>query len=234
MADQRDQYGRGYGAGRQDDRGRRESIFGSDDRSSRSGDDDRGFLSRAGEQVRNWLGGDDDNGGYTGSSGGYGDRGRYGQGGAGSAQGGGRSSGGRDHPQSWGEANSTQDDDWLRDDSRQGFGQRRGAGGHPDEHYHHWRDQQISQFDRDYEDYRRERQQQFHSDFETWRKNRQSGQSGVGQGMTGTQTAGGQTGGSAMLGSAGTTGTSPGTGAGEDDASRETETAGGSRAGRTR
>ncbi len=38
--------------------------------------------------------------------------------------------------------------------------------------YLHWREQQISKFDRDYDDWRSERRQKFSSDFDTWRTNR--------------------------------------------------------------
>ncbi|MGA0544104.1 hypothetical protein ACO2Q1_02390 [Brevundimonas sp. VNH65] len=38
--------------------------------------------------------------------------------------------------------------------------------------YLHWREQQMSKFDRDYDDWRSERRQKFSSDFDTWRSTR--------------------------------------------------------------
>lgn len=212
------------------ERSRSGSIFGSNDRAR--DDDDRGFFERAGDQIRDWMGGDDDQrrGSYRDddrfrreTGGGYGSGARYGAtGGASDRQygGGAGSYGRRDHAQSWGEANQSMDDSWTTtgDTRRSGSGRR----DHFDDHYRSWRDQQIQQFDRDYEEYRREQQQQFHSAFDDWRKARQSRQSG---GTTATGSTG-----TGMSGSAGTGATTSGSATGTTgSAERETESTGGKR-----
>ena len=82
----------------------------------------------------------------------------------------------RDHPQSWGEANRSENETL-------GYGEFRGTlggfgnqtfGSSQDDHYRSWRDRQMSQLDTDYADYCREREQQFNQDFDSWRRNRQS------------------------------------------------------------
>ncbi|MBX3477778.1 MAG: hypothetical protein KF910_09225 [Brevundimonas sp.] len=53
----------------------------------------------------------------------------------------------------------------------QGSGRDMGRPDHePD--YLHWREQQMSKFDRDYDDWRNERRQKFSSDFDSWRSSR--------------------------------------------------------------
>jgi hypothetical protein len=67
---------------------------------------------------------------------------------------------------------------WDRDDyrrtSRAGTSDRsdRSRHGH-DPHYSSWRDQHMSELDRDYDDYRRENQSRFESEFGSWREKRQ-------------------------------------------------------------
>lgn len=51
------------------------------------------------------------------------------------------------------------------------------------EHYRHWRQQQISRFDQDYENWRDERRRKFASEFDKWRQARQ---------QQGAQTTGGE------------------------------------------
>lgn len=184
MAD--DRYRRDRG-----ERSRGGSIFGSNDRAR--DDNDRGLFERAGDQIRDWMGGDEDRGRGSDRDDG---RSRHDTG-AGSY-------GRRDHAQSWGEANQSMDDSWTTtgDTRRSGSGKR----DHFDDHYHSWRDQQIQQFDRDYQEYRREQQQQFHSAFDDWRKSRQARQSGGTTAGAGTAAA--------------TSGSSAGTTVGAD---RETE-----------
>jgi hypothetical protein len=115
----------------------------------------------------------------------------------------------RDHPQSWGEANRSENESLGYGDfsgTLGGFGNQT-FGSSQDDHYRSWRDRQMSQLDRDYADYCREREQQFNQDFDSWRRNRQSqspsgdlgGASNAGVGtttssMTGTAGAGSEAG----------------------------------------
>jgi hypothetical protein len=57
-------------------------------------------------------------------------------------------------------------------DRARGLNRGYGAGG-GDDHYHEWRNQQISALDRDYDEYRNESRQKFHSEFGSWREKRQ-------------------------------------------------------------
>jgi hypothetical protein len=202
--------------GWREERGREpsNSIFGDDDRdrwSRGSGEEDRGFLERAGEGIRSWFAGDEGGRGGTrypgpshyGSQHGYGGfQGDYSGGGGQGGFGGQGDYGG----------------------GRQSFsGGRYGSGEH--DHYLSWRERQIAELDRDYEEYCRERQQRFQSDFDSWRQSRQGGSGAGTTASTGSS------------GSSGTTGGSTQTGAimgGSDDtagsaARNETESAGGSR-----
>lgn len=137
-------------------------------------DEDRGFLDRAGDEVRSWFGDEEaerrrrlDERDEQEQEARYGGRsdsryrpgavsgGGYGSYRAGSADyGAGRGAGATSN---WG----------------LGAGQDRNDWGH-DPNYHAWRSRQLEQFDRDYADYRREHQSRFDSDFGGWRQTRQT------------------------------------------------------------
>ena len=147
------------------------------------GADDRGFLERAGDEVRSWFDDDDhdrdDRSRRRGSFGGPGDPGTMsrsgyeGPSGDRSARerpaeeyeggGGGRSRFGR---ATYGGSNPDQDPF-----ATSGEAARR----HDDEHSHYrsWRDEQVARLDRDYAEFRRERESEFHSEFDRWRGRRQ-------------------------------------------------------------
>jgi hypothetical protein len=126
--------------------GRSDSIFDDDDR--QRGDDHRGFFQRAGEEVRSWLGQQDRN---------RPDHDHPGQ--------------GRDEP--WGGGSDWRDNQTGRTSFDRGPGT---STRFPhDDHYLSWREQQISQLDRDYDEYCRERQQSFENDFSRWRERRTQG-----------------------------------------------------------
>lgn len=219
MADRDDGY-RGYGrpsgryyenreydrGGRSRDDDNRSWFSGSDNDRGRDNwrgrDDDRGFLERAGEQVRSWFSDDDDDrrerGGDRYRRDDWQDRSR-GRGFGGGMMSGNRGSYDRDdrHPQTFGGEPTSGGYDHRRDEWRgrsggyeaggsrygatSGYGagssrnQHSGRGGsHPhDEHYSEWRNQQLSELDRDYDDYRRENREKFHSEFTNWRGQRQ-------------------------------------------------------------
>lgn len=200
MADDR-RYGRG------DDRDRYSGSGRTDENRGTMGgrhEDDRGFIERAGDEVRSWFGDEDA------------DRRRHmdaredpehthhyhspanHQGGPGGGQWGSRNQPGP----SYGQGSS------ARGAYTQGsFGQgpedqRRGNYGafvpgsvrrdHPqswgeaqdnvhDVHYRNWRDTQMEQLDRDYEEFRRHRQANFNREFDEWRQSRQGQQSQMGQ-----------------------------------------------------
>jgi len=168
------------------------------DRNRGGGNDDRGFLERAGEQVRSWFSDDDDDhrrdrGGDRYQRDDWQDRARsqgqqrdrgYGWGSMMSGQGG-RGNYDRDDrpPQTTrGEPTSGGYDhhreEWRGATSDRGMGSSRnqfsGGGRLPhDDHYQEWRQQQMSELDRDYEEYRREHRDKFHSEFTSWRGQRQ-------------------------------------------------------------
>jgi hypothetical protein len=179
-------------------RDRDSSIFSDDDDDRRRsagrwsgepsrGDDERGFLDRAGDEVRSWFGDeeaerrrerdmmrDDARSAFGGFEG---DEGRrtpdY-------REGGGRFGG---------------EPAWGREEGVYGRSARTGrglaGGSQSDENYRRWRSQQIDRFDREYEDYCRERQQAFEKDFDSWRSSRltQSGApSATGSGRSAGQT----------------------------------------------
>ena len=163
--------------------------------------DDRGFIDRAGDEVRSWFGdeeaerrrrmderydernrtrdeGDEGRGRYGAGAGD-----RYGHGGGGSRSDYGRSSGERDYGASSYSADRSQSGrgyDRDRDDGRaygQGSPSNYGVSGdrhrsHHDESYQSWRDRQMADYDRDYEDYRRENQSRFETEFTSWRTTR--------------------------------------------------------------
>ena len=156
-------YGRATGAWRdRDDRSR------DYDRSGRSRDEERGFLDRAGDEVRSWFGDEeaerrrerDEREAERH------DRQRAGYGAAG-----------------YGSAYGTDYDRPATSGYRAtgynaaGYGPRSDADTRhsvTDSHYRSWRDRQMEQFDRDYDDYRREHQSKFDSEFHGWRTNRQT------------------------------------------------------------
>ncbi len=170
-----------------------------DDRGRMGGrDEDRGFFERAGEEVRSWFSDDDDRGR---------DRDRHNdrddmrdqprdrdRGYGWSSMMSGR--GGRDHdpndrpPQTFGGEPTSggydyRRDEWRGGDRSRGGGSdnaRRSGGSHPhDEHYSEWRQQQLSELDRDYDEYRRENRDKFHSEFSNWRGQRQQQRSSMRQ-----------------------------------------------------
>ena len=165
---------------------------------NRGGNDDRGFLERAGEQVRSWFGDDDDDdrrerGGSRDQRDDWQDRARsqgqqrdrsYGWGSMMSGQGGRGNHDRDDRPPQTSRAEPTSGgydhrrEEWRGATSDRGMGSSRnqfaGGGRHPhDDHYQEWRQQQMSELDRDYEEYRREHRDKFHSEFSNWRGQRQ-------------------------------------------------------------
>jgi hypothetical protein len=163
----------------------------------RDGGDDRGFLERAGEQVRSWFSDDDDDrrerGGERYQGGQDRSRGRdYGWGSMMSGQGG-RGNYDRDDrpPQTFrgeptGGGYDYRREEWRGATSDRGMGSARNqfssGGRHPhDDHYQEWRQQQMNELDRDYEEYRREHRDKFHSEFSSWRGQRQQQRSSMRQ-----------------------------------------------------
>jgi hypothetical protein len=134
----------GYGAYGARGGNRDRQITGDRDQYRSHDDNDRGFLDRAGDEVRSWFGDDDaerrrerdnrDSGtpDYNNEN--------YGRGGT--------PGGALD-----GNSRSRQPDH--------------------DPHYSNWRQQQIDALDRDYHEYRQHSQSKFESDFGTWRSQRQ-------------------------------------------------------------
>jgi hypothetical protein len=192
------------------DRDRGSSIFSDDDDDRRRGagreqgepgrgDDERGFLDRAGDEVRAWFGDeeaerrrerdmmrDDARSAFGAFEGGQRREGRTPY--RGDFREGGVRFGGEPA--------------WGREEGAYGRSPQAGrglAGGAQwDENYRRWRSQQIERFDRDYEEYRRERQQAFEKDFDSWRSSRltqsgtpsaTSGGRGAGQPMEGGSAA---------------------------------------------
>jgi hypothetical protein len=142
-------------------------------------DNDRGFLQRAGEEVRSWFSGDHDPryGGGRGE-----DRARDHSGGSYGwmSNGWGNQSGeswNRDRP------GVSEREGWFTDSiggergRRPGgspdYGRSGGSTSSHDPHYSEWRQRQIEQLDRDYEEYRREHQSKFENEFGGWRSKRQ-------------------------------------------------------------
>ncbi len=179
MANERDDYrpgnsGRGgYGGDRYRAEGSRygQDRYSQGSRYGRDDDgDDRGFLDRAGDEVRSWFGDDDaqrrrERDEREGEQ-------RY----------------GREYPRS-GYNRSAGGGRYTEDRSGRDYGapnygspsyQRQGSYGSSqqgrtdhDPHYASWRQQQIDALDRDYDDYRREHQSKFENDFGSWRTTRQ-------------------------------------------------------------
>jgi hypothetical protein len=74
------------------------------------------------------------------------------------------------------------DEPWDRDHFRRtSFAGSRERGPGHDPHYHSWREQHMSELDRDYDEYRRENQARFESEFGSWRERRQQKRGLLGQ-----------------------------------------------------
>jgi hypothetical protein len=74
------------------------------------------------------------------------------------------------------------DEPWDRDEYRRtSFASSRDRGRDHDPHYHSWRQQHMSELDRDYDEYRRENQARFESEFGSWRERRQQKRGLLGQ-----------------------------------------------------
>lgn len=120
--------------------------------------DDRGFIERAGDEVRSWFGDEDAerrrrlDDRYAAREDDRGSSRNYGSGYTGAG----------DHG------------------AGRGAGADRQSSGH-DSNYRSWRDRQMEQFDRDYDDYRREHQSKFDSDFHGWRTGRQTQRDALGR-----------------------------------------------------
>lgn len=144
-------------------------------------DDDRGFLDRAGDEVRSWFGDEEaerrrrwdervqerEDARRYADGGRYADTSRYGRGYIGSGgYGGGDYGAGRGAG-----ATST-------------FGLGGGSGhdgwGTVDPNYRAWRQRQLAELDRDYDEYRRENESRFQHDFGSWRSNRQTQRQSLG------------------------------------------------------
>ena len=156
-----------YDYGSRDYRGDR---FNTSEDDRRSNDDhDRGFLDRAGDEVRSWFGDDDA------------ERRRQ------------RDARSDELYRSYGDDRKTRDYGYndranaaSRDNSRGATGYAAGPNNYDrnadrnrnradhDPHYQSWRDRQVEALDRDYHDYRREHQSKFDTEFHAWRQSRQS------------------------------------------------------------
>ena len=118
-----------------------------DQHRSQHDDDDRGFLDRAGDEVRSWFGDDDAERRRERDA---------------------RESGGPDYNnQNYGHGGT-------RGGALGGGSSQHSAGRHDhDPHYTNWRQQQIDALDRDYHEYREHHQSKFENDFGNWRSQRQ-------------------------------------------------------------
>lgn len=147
--------------------------------------DERGFFSRAGDEVRSWFGDDeaerrreydhryDER--YEREQG-YGDR--YGSGyGTGRAYGRGPGGYGEDRSRTrdWGERQGYADRD-VRSRHRDRAPADDGRGSYVD-----WRERQNTLFDQDYDEYRREHQSKFDTDFANWRTRRDTQRGSLGK-----------------------------------------------------
>ena len=179
-------YGGNYGGRNFDDsrsRDRGQQGYGNRDygRDPRGYDyQDRGFMNRAGDEVRSWFGDEDadrrrraDERHMEREDRRYPDGGRYapygsGYGGAGGGGGFGGDTGGGYSPSDYGAGRGAgATSNWGL-----GAGQDRYDWGR-DQGYQSWRDRQVQQLDQDYDDYRREHQSKFDNEFATWRQGRQ-------------------------------------------------------------
>lgn len=181
-------YGRDYGYARDRQTGYR--GYRDQDRAPRGYEyDDRGFLDRAGDEVRSWFGDEeaerrrrydqryderytyrDEDGyrpGYDVDAGGYREYGTRASGGSGASGGG---FGAQTYSGGYGGVYGGYAGAYGGSRAREREIQRR-ADAH-EQSYHSWRDRQIDALDRDYDDYRRENQSRFDSEFATWRNRR--------------------------------------------------------------
>jgi len=148
----------------------------------RSGDhdDDRGFIDRAGDEVRSWFGDEEaerrrrwDERLRDREDERHGERERY--------------TGARAGSSGYGFGrHSDRDDGYIRGNPDWGGGRAAGASmnhgpgagpdddGRGDSNYRAWRRRQIEALDRDYDEYRRENESRFHQDFQSWRGTRQT------------------------------------------------------------
>jgi hypothetical protein len=154
--------------------------------------DERGFIERAGDEIRSWFGDDDDDrdrsfrgdrdemmrrrrgretGGFFGRDRGD-DDGFFSDRRVRAPQ------GDRDYRPMTGDYGRARDmgrDDsqWGRDPYRRTSFARSSERSGLDPHYDQWRSRQLDELDRDYDEYRRENQSRFESEFGTWRERRQ-------------------------------------------------------------
>lgn len=165
-------------------------------------------------------------------------------------------SSGRDHPQSWGEANSTPDNDWLHDDDRQSMGRGASSAGQGGSRYGQSQGSgQYSQSgggytgsgagygnhpDEHYHNWRDQQIAQFDRDYDEYRRERQQQFHSDFDSWRRNRQGAGATAGQGMSGQQGGATTDPAGGTVEGSTggeAREAETAGGAttgRAGRTR
>jgi hypothetical protein len=124
-------------------------ITGDRDQYRSASDNERGFIDRAGDEVRSWFGDDDaerrrERDAREGGSPDYNNE-NYGRGGY---------TGGSTSASSGARSSSSSRSDH-------------------DPHYRNWRQQQIDALDRDYHEYRQHSQSKFENDFGSWRAERQ-------------------------------------------------------------
>ena len=145
--------------------------------------DDRGFIERAGDEVRSWFGDDDaerrrlrdsrdmgqDRSSY--SNGGYGDRNRY--------------DNSRGNARDVNRSNGQTDDGFFDRVGRWFDGDapndRTTARGTDHDDYHGWRTRQMEALDRDYHEYREENRSRFENEFGEFRNRRQTQRTSLSQ-----------------------------------------------------
>jgi hypothetical protein len=134
--------------------------------------DERGFLDRAGDEVRSWFGDEEaERRRRHDERHGHHDHGRdYG-----------RETSGRSFGRDDGAPSSAGYGWEFRDRADPGQRNDRSRDHDHDPHYRSWRDRQMEALDRDYEDYRRENQSRFESEFTGWRGKRQSQRDSLGR-----------------------------------------------------
>lgn len=157
------------------------------DESGRSAPEDRGFFERVGDEVRSWLGDDeaerrreqdarrqerDTPGSHLRQPDQWTGRGADRDNGARSERNRLRSNQASPQTRAWGDDTQGGFGDGGFGGVPAGRGDEQRFGGHHDETYRRWRDEQIAALDREYEDYRSHRQQQFEQDFSNFRQSR--------------------------------------------------------------
>jgi hypothetical protein len=182
---------RGSQSGRMERERSSYGSWGSERDRDRSGGEDRGFVDRAGDEVRSWFGDDEaqrrremDERRWEREQRMSGDR-------SNDYRGSTSFGGGFGNQRGWGDDHFDRDRDDHRRDHRdrgqsgsdrypeRGYsGGSGGGGGHGgglhDPHYHQHRQRQIEELDRDYDEYRREHQSRFEQEFAGWREKRQT------------------------------------------------------------